>query len=98
MIYQWHERAEDDEKYVNSWEVLGRITFALRECARVHHRRLVGAMEYDFVHDRAELAPGTWRHIRRMRWRTEPLPWRWSRLVLVRAWQQTVPLPESGTR
>jgi hypothetical protein len=39
----------------------------------------------------SELDRDTWRQVSRMRRRTEYRPWHWRRMVLVRAWQATVP-------
>ncbi|WP_432158071.1 hypothetical protein [Streptomyces sp. bgisy153] len=98
VVYRWYERERQEDCYLDEgWDLANDAARDVEHSAGLVGRRVVGTMEYAYVWDLTELDRNTRRHVKRMRRRTEYRPWYWSRMVLVRAWQPTVPIDVSST-
>jgi hypothetical protein len=98
IVYRWHERELREDSYLDDdWDLAKDAAHDLEHSAGLVGRRVVGSMEYEYVWDLTVLDRDTRRRVRRMRRRTEYRPWYWSRMVLVRAWQATVPVDAPTT-
>ncbi|WP_148081933.1 hypothetical protein [Streptomyces botrytidirepellens] len=93
VVYRWYERGLRADSYLDggSHGLVREAASDLEHAAGLVERRLVGPMKYEFLWDFSTLDPGARRQVLRMRRRLEYRPWCWSRMVLVRAWQATVP-------
>ena len=96
VSYEWHRR--DPAYYVKggSWRLVNRFTLDLKSAAHEQQRELIGVMAYEYVPDFSVIQRSSWRILRRQRFQMEWRPWRWSSLVLVRAWQSTRPLIDTA--
>lgn len=88
--YQWiRGKAGHDATF--GAEVLEEMQQGLAAYARERGAQLVGDLAFDFPNP-SSLPPAVRRETRRAMLSEERRPWRWPGLVLVRAWQDTVPV------
>ncbi|GAB2717977.1 hypothetical protein [Kitasatospora kifunensis] len=92
FAYLWIRHADGQDPAFGT-RVLRDMAGELEAYAAARGARLVGRPGFDFPSP-LNLPKNVQSGVRRAMYAQERRPWRWPRMVLVRIWQDTAPLPE----